>query len=98
MASLDTLFLCSAGQQAWLCSELVLKLFTKTKAFVLTKLFLFLIKKEYSVVTSYKKRNHDIVSLIVVACLAEDCCASNIKLRVPKKAVFIRPIYIPIHL
>ena len=40
MASLDTLFLCSAGQQVWLCSYLVFKVFTKTKTFVLIKLFL----------------------------------------------------------
>ena len=39
MASLDTLFLCSARQQAWLFSYLVLNFFTKTKAFVLVKLF-----------------------------------------------------------
>ena len=36
------LFWCSAGQQAWLCSYLFLKFFTKPKAFVLIKLFLFL--------------------------------------------------------
>ena len=46
MASLDTLFLCSAGQQPWPCSYLVLKFFIKTKAFVLIKLFF---KKKKSV-------------------------------------------------
>ena len=30
MAGLDTLFSCSAGQQAWLCFYLALKFFTKT--------------------------------------------------------------------
>ena len=40
MASLNTLFLCSAAQQAWLFSQFVLKFFDKTKAFILIKLFL----------------------------------------------------------
>ena len=40
MASLDPLLLCSVGQQVWLCSYLVLKLFAKIKAFALIKLFL----------------------------------------------------------
>ena len=35
IASLDTLLLCYAGQQPWLCSWFVLKFFAKTKAFVL---------------------------------------------------------------
>ena len=40
MAGLDTFLLCSVGQQAWLCSWLVVKFFTKIKAVVLIKLFL----------------------------------------------------------
>ena len=48
VAGLDTLLLCSVGQQAWLCPELVLKLFAKIKAFVLIKLFLY-IKRMYTV-------------------------------------------------
>ena len=40
MARLDTLFLCSVGQQAWLSSSLVLNFFAKTKTFRLIKLFL----------------------------------------------------------
>ena len=37
MVSLNTLFLCSVGQQAWLCSYLVFKLYAKIKAFLLIK-------------------------------------------------------------
>ena len=41
------MLLCSVGQQAWRCSYLVLKFFTKTKVFVLIKLFLYKKKRVY---------------------------------------------------
>ena len=41
MAGLETLFLCSAGQQVWLCSKFALKFFAKIKALVLVTLFLY---------------------------------------------------------
>ena len=40
MAGLDTLFLCSVGQQAWLYFQLIHNIFAKIIAFVLIKLFL----------------------------------------------------------
>ena len=43
MGSLDTLFLCSVGQQAWL----ILKFFTKIKAFVLIRAYNFFFYKQF---------------------------------------------------
>ena len=59
MASLNTLFLCSVGHQAWVCSWLVLKSFVKTKAFVLIKLFLY--KKECTD-TAWKVSKYGVIS------------------------------------
>ena len=50
MASLNTLLICSAGQQPWICSWVVsFKFFAKTKAFVLIKLFLYIKKSVFSI-------------------------------------------------
>ena len=51
----------------------------------------------YIYLTSFKIRNHYIVAnLTVVVYLAEDCCASSMKLEVPEKVVlfFVAYIYI----
>ena len=45
MASTDTLFLCSVGQQLWTCSQLVLIFFSQNQAFCFYKIVL--IKRVY---------------------------------------------------